>query len=131
MLSLILSRTTIVDLIFGIMPIIMFIVVFTIIITTIRKAAKGDSNSKSCENNNQEKSERQLKNEEVEARLKNLYDKMQTNKQLEKQHNENVKSENSHNDKPLKSNRCKNCGAELELDKNGRKKCPYCQSKYF
>lgn len=125
---------TILDIMFGVLPVVMFIVVVFTIIKMVKKMGNGGKSSEH-ENPDKPKSAHQLKLEEIETKLRNLYAEKNAERELAKQPDEkNEKVENffeTSDDKIFKSNRCKNCGAELERDKNGRKKCPYCQSKYF
>lgn len=135
----------ILDIIFFIVPGVMTIAVFVILFTCVYEKGKN-------KNSDKPKSERQLKNEELEQRLKNLFNERQEISKREQELKSNLENSLDRADVNIKKaneikqtfsefsknasesadgNRCKNCGAELQPDKHGRKKCPYCQSKYF
>lgn len=127
--------------------IIISLCVFISIIVIISKSVKANKNKKQNINFDQNKeteenfadvetSQQKLTEgqkwkqtgEEISAKLRHLF-REKFGLGEEKQYTKN-ETANKDDDK-LKTNKCKNCGAQLELDKAGRKKCPYCKSKYF
>lgn len=120
------------EILFGLMPLFMFVVTAIFIVLFFRKTYK---NAKKHQNKmiNNEQSENNSGEDDINdiaTKLKKLYLEKVKKSLEEQQYNEEI-SQNEINVHEEKTYQCKNCGATLEKDKHGKRRCPYCQSKYF
>ncbi len=112
----------IISIIAGLVPIGVIITIVVLAIKGIKghggKISDGD-NSAETQNDN-----KKVTTEEIREKLNNMFADMTEKKAMEEKQKQEAKRE-------VKERRCKNCGATLAEDKNGKLHCPYCQSKYF
>ena len=108
-----------------IVPIIIGLASIGVIITIIIIAIKGVKGHGGKIENGETNENKKETAEEINQKIKNIFSNLAGNNVAEQPKAQpEPKSE-------VKDRRCKNCGASLAEDKNGKLHCPYCQSKYF
>lgn len=124
---------------FSLVPFIVFVIIIITILSVISNARNASKNKQLHNNEDNVEFEKQTEKEKWEQTGREISEKIRNKlshlfddkKGIDTDFNDKNTNYTNNEEKIKKDNKCKNCGAELEVDKHGKKRCPYCQSKYF